>query len=294
VTGAVLANVLMLGFASMCGAAVALVAWSLWPRQFIAEAAERRGEAKGPIDAARRVLLDRLAPFSSPLLSSKREGYLKQRLVMMGAPDLRPVDIVTMQVLCAVLFTLLLGVMLYLWGASLLYSMIATAVGLLLPLFWMRSVIQRRHLLIGRAMPFNLDLLTLSVEAGLDFGGAVQTVVQRGMPGPLTEELGIMLREIRMGKTREESLRNMSDRVRFPPLSQFVSNLIQADRMGTGLGKILRIQANSLRIARTQRAEKLAGEAPVKMLFPLIFCIFPTVFMILFGPIVYQFVEGGP
>jgi tight adherence protein C len=284
----------MLGFASMCGAAVALVAWSLWPRQFIAEAAERRGEAKGPIDAARRVLLDRLAPFSSPLLSSKREGYLKQRLVMMGAPDLRPVDIVTMQVLCAVLFTLLLGVMLYLWGASLLYSMIATAVGLLLPLFWMRSVIQRRHLFIGRAMPFNLDLLTLSVEAGLDFGGAVQTVVQRGMPGPLTEELGIMLREIRMGKTREESLRNMADRVRFPPLSQFVSNLIQADRMGTGLGKILRIQANSLRIARTQRAEKLAGEAPVKMLFPLIFCIFPTVFMILFGPIVYQFVEGGP
>jgi tight adherence protein C len=97
-----------------------------------------------------------------------------------------------------------------------------------------------------------------------------------------------------MGKTREQALRNLADRCRFPPLSQFVSNLIQADKMGTGMGKILRIQSTQLRIARTQRAEKLAGEAPVKMLFPLIFCIFPTVFMILFGPIVYQFIQGGP
>jgi tight adherence protein C len=86
----------------------------------------------------------------------------------------------------------------------------------------------------------------------------------------------------------------MASRVGYPPLSQFVSNLVQAERMGTSLGRILRIQSQQLRIARTQRAEKLANEAPVKMLFPLIFCIFPTVFMILFGPIVYQFIQGGP
>lgn len=288
------AEILMIGFAAGFGAAVALIAWSIWPKKFIAETAERRDEAQGAADAARRVLFDRMVPFSAPLLSKKREGYLKQRLMMMGAPDLRPVDIITMQILCGILFALLVGGLLYFQGVNLLYSLLGLLFGLLLPLFWMRSQIKRRHLLIGRAMPFNLDLLTLSVEAGLDFGGAVQTVVQRGLPGPLTEELGIMMREIRLGKTREESLRNMANRCQFPPLSQFVSNLIQADRMGTGLGRILRIQSNSLRIARTQRAEKLAGEAPVKMLFPLIFCIFPTVFMILFGPIAYQFIQGGP
>jgi tight adherence protein C len=142
-------------------------------------------------------------------------------------------------------------------------------------------------------MPFNLDLMTLSVEAGLDFGGAVATVVQKGLPGPFNEELGIVLREIRMGRTREEALRNMANRARYAPLTQFVSNLVQAERMGTSLGRILRIQATQLRIQRTQRAEKLANEAPVKMLFPLIFCIFPTVFMILFGPIAYQLMTGG-
>lgn len=276
------------------GGAVALVVWTIWPRRFIAETAERRGEAKGRADAAKRVFLARMAPFSTPLLSEKRESRLKQKLLMMGAPDLQPVDIITMQILSGILFTILSGVLLYLYGETPLLAAAGTLLGVMLPHIWIRDQIKRRHTEIGRAMPFNLDLLTLSVEAGLDFGGAVATVVNKGVPGALSEELEIMMREIRMGKTREESLRNMANRVRFPPLSQFVSNLIQADRMGTSLGRILRIQSQQLRIARTQRAEKLANEAPVKMLFPLIFCIFPTVFMILFGPIVYQFIEGGP
>lgn len=279
----------------LIGLAVALVAWRFWPRRFIAETAERTGEAQGPTDAAKRVVLDRLSPFSTPLLSVKRQGRLQRRLLMMGAPDLRPVDIVSMQILSGLLFAILGALGANMLGESeLLAILLLGAGGVGLPLLWMRDQIKRRHLELGRSMPFNLDLLTLSVEAGLDFGGAVSKVVERGVPGALTEELGIMLREIRMGKSREEALRNMSDRCCFPPLTQFVSNLIQADRMGTSLGKILRIQSTQLRISRTQRAEKLANEAPVKMLFPLIFCIFPTVFMILFGPIVYQFIEGGP
>lgn len=289
-----MATVLLILSAALAGGAIGLVVWTIWPRRFLAEAAVRREEAKGPVDAARRVLFDRMAPFAMPLLSEKREGLLKQRLLMMGAPDLRPVDIVTMQILSALFFCVISAMFLNLWGESLWWAVAGALLGVAMPIIWMRDQIKRRHLEIGRAMPFNLDLLTLSVEAGLDFGGAVATVVERGIPGALTEELGIMLREIRMGKTREEALRNMADRVRFPPLTQFVSNLIQADKMGTSLGKVLRIQATQLRIARTQRAEKLANEAPVKMLFPLIFCIFPTVFMILFAPIVYQFVEGGP
>jgi len=112
-------------------------------------------------------------------------------------------------------------------------------------------------------------------------------------PGPLKDELQIVLKQLKMGKTREEALKAMIARVDLAALSQFVTALIQADKMGTSLGKVLRIQSTQMRIDRTQRAEKLANEAPVKMLFPLIACIFPTVFMVLFGPIVFAFMFGN-
>jgi tight adherence protein C len=157
----------------------------------------------------------------------------------------------------------------------------------------LRDQVAKRHLRITRELPYNLDLLTLSMEAGLDFQPAVHTVVQKGRTGDVTKEFGLMLKEMRMGKTRQEALRAMADRVGLTAVSQFVNALIQADRMGTSLGRVLRIQATQLRVQRTQRAEKLAQEAPVKMLFPLIACIFPTVFMILFGPILFMFLFGG-
>src|SRR5207253_5206111 len=101
------------------------------------------------------------------------------------------------------------------------------------------------------------------------------------------------LKQLKMGKTREEALKAMIARVDLQSLSQFVTALVQADKMGTSLGKVLRIQSTQMRIDRTQRAEKLANEAPVKMLFPLIACIFPTIFLMLFGPIAYQVFFGG-
>ena len=163
----------------------------------------------------------------------------------------------------------------------------------LYPLIWANDHVTKRHLAITRALPFNLDLLTLSVEAGLDFTAALDTVVRKGKGGPLRDEMGLVLKQLKMGKTREEALKAMIARVDLASLTQFVTALIQADKMGTSLGKVLRIQSTQLRIERTQRAEKLANEAPVKMLFPLIACIFPTVFMILFGPIVFAFMFNG-
>ena len=117
-------------------------------------------------------------------------------------------------------------------------------------------------------------------------------VVEKGKAGPLRDEFSMLLKQLKMGKTREEALKAMIVRVDLPALTSFVTALIQADKMGTSLGKVLRIQSTQLRIDRTQRAEKLAGEAPVKMLFPLIACIFPTVFMVLFGPIVFALMFG--
>jgi tight adherence protein C len=213
---------------------------------------------------------------------------MTQRFVTMGNPKMRAEDFIAYQEISAILFGVAGLLVLNLIQKPLIFGLIFAMVGFVLPFVWLRDQIKKRHHKIQRALPYSIDLLTLSVEAGLDFQAAIAKVVEKGQPGPLREELSIMLGEIKLGKTREQALRNLSDRVRLPQLTAFVSNLIQADRMGTSLGKVLRIQSTQMRIERTQLAEKLANEAPVKMLFPLVLCIFPTVFFILFGPIIYR------
>ena len=156
------------------------------------------------------------------------------------------------------------------------------------PLMWLRSTLKRRHLAIMRALPFVLDLLTLSVEAGMDFMGALQRNCERRKLDPLNEELIRMTREIQVGTPRRIALRNMADRVRQPDLKGVAHALIQADELGVSIGSILRIQSDQLRGRRFDRAEKLANEAPVKMLGPLLLCIFPAVLVILLMPILMQ------
>jgi tight adherence protein C len=170
---------------------------------------------------------------------------------------------------------------------------VAALIGAGYPFLWLRDLGKARQHQIIRALPYDLDLLTLSVEAGLDFAAAIGKVVEKGRKGPLCDELSIMLRELKLGKTREEGLRNLAARCEITSLTTFVQALIHADRMGTPLGKVLRILSTDMRVTRTQRAEKLANEAPVKLLFPLIACIFPTIFLILFGPIIYEVLYGG-
>lgn len=156
------------------------------------------------------------------------------------------------------------------------------------PTSWLSKALKVRHRNIQRALPFVLDLLTLSVEAGMDFMTALQRNVERKNVDPLTEELIRVLREIQIGKTRRESLRAMSDRINLQEIRSVVNALVQADELGVSIGSILRIQADQIRQRRFERAEKLANEAPVKMLGPLLLFIFPAVFVILLGPILYQ------
>ena len=153
------------------------------------------------------------------------------------------------------------------------------------PLMWLRGTLKRRHLSIMRALPFVLDLLTLSVEAGMDFMSALQRNCERRKLDPLNEELIRMTREIQVGTPRRVALRNMADRVRQPDLKGVAHALIQADELGVSIGSILRIQSDQLRGRRFDRAEKLANEAPVKMLGQLLLCIFPAVLVILLMPI---------
>ena len=161
------------------------------------------------------------------------------------------------------------------------------------PALWLRSTLRSRHRSIERALPFVLDLMTLSVEAGLDFMGAIQRIIERRGIDALGEELIQVFREVQLGKTRRQALRSMSDRARQPDLSSVVHALVQADELGVSIGAILRIQAEQVRGRRFQRAEKAANEAPVKMIFPLVAFIFPAVFIVLLGPILLQVAQHG-
>ena len=235
-----------------------------------------------------------LSRINRPILRPWYDSRLSRTLIQAGQPrDLQPLHILTLQEL-GLAVGLPLGLLVCI-GARFhpAWSLLLGVLGSGLPLLWLRDQVKKRLLLISRALPYHLDLLTLAVEAGLDFTGALAKVVERGRSGPLRDELQLVLKQLRVGRTREEALKGMIARVDLPQLSQFIRALIQADKMGTSLGKVLRIQSAQMRVERTQRAEKLANQAPVKMLFPLVACIFPTVFMILFGPIVFALMFGG-
>ena len=160
------------------------------------------------------------------------------------------------------------------------------------PQMWLSAAIRRRHASIQRSLPFVLDLLTLSVEAGMDFINALQRNCRSRKLDPLNEELLRMTKEIQVGSSRKEALRGMADRVRQPDLRSVAFALIQADELGVSIGAMLRIQSDQMRSRRFDRAEKLAAEAPVKMLGPLMLCIFPAVFIILLGPVLSQAMKG--
>lgn len=159
------------------------------------------------------------------------------------------------------------------------------------PGLWLNDAVNRRKKSILRSMPFVLDLVTLSVEAGLDFMSAVQRTTERGKLDPLSEELLRMVREIQLGTSRRNALRAMSERIDLPDMRSLVNALVQADELGVAIGSILRIQSEQIRNRRFERAEKLANEAPTKLLMPLILFIFPSVFLILLGPLLYKVIN---
>lgn len=180
----------------------------------------------------------------------------------------------------------------FLSANGLLFILMAFAYFYAYPLLWLRKTLKSRHASIMLALPFVLDLLTLSVEAGMDFMSALQRNCERRRLDPLNEELIRMTREIQMGVARRVALRNMADRVRQPDLKAVSYALIQADELGVPIGPILRIQSEQLRTRRFDRAERLANEAPVKMLGPLLLCIFPAVMIVLLAPILMEAVKN--
>ena len=161
------------------------------------------------------------------------------------------------------------------------------------PAVWLKDRLSARQRELLKSLPFYLDIITLCVEGGLNFHGAVQQSVAKGPPGVLRNEFQALLRDVRAGMPRAEALRALAARVSEPAVTNFVSSVIQAETMGMNLGPVLRAQADQRRAERFLRAEKLAMQAPVKLLFPLIAFIFPCTFIVLFFPIVIKFLESG-
>jgi len=165
--------------------------------------------------------------------------------------------------------------------------------GWMYPTLWLGERRKARSKHVIRDLPIFLDFITMAVEAGLNITGAIEQSVEKGPPGPLAQEFSRMLRDLRAGLPRAEALRRMSDRMDISQISNFTSALIQADRVGASLSDTLRAQAMQRREERFLRAEKLALEAPVKMMLPLVLFFFPLIFLVLAYFIYLQMKQQG-
>lgn len=160
------------------------------------------------------------------------------------------------------------------------------------PDFLLSEVRKTRESRILRDLPSSVDVLSLSVEAGLEFLTAMQRLVEKGRVGPLRDELATILNDVRLGKTRQEALKAFAQRVELSEVSSFVSVLVQADMLGASIGTVLQTQAERMRVERFQRAEKAGAKATQKILVPLVLFIFPAVLIVIMGPVVLQFIYG--
>jgi tight adherence protein C len=166
------------------------------------------------------------------------------------------------------------------------------ALGYYLPMLQLSSKISRRQNEVLRSLPDALDLMVICVEAGLGFDAAMTKVYEK-WDNEVANAFGRIVQEIQLGRTRREALRDMADRLDVPDFSNFASAIIQADQLGVSIGKILRIQADQMRIKRRQRAQEKAHQAPVKMMIPMTFFIFPSIWIVLLGPSVMVVMETG-
>jgi len=174
---------------------------------------------------------------------------------------------------------------------TLLYTLVGCVIGWALPAMWLRSKADRRKDAVIKKLPDALDLMTICVDAGLVFNAAMQKVDEK-WDDPLANEFGRVIHEMQLGKSRRQALRDMADRNDVPDLTSFIAAVIQADQLGVGIGKVLRIQSEQMRVRRRQRAEEKAQQAPVKMMFPMVFLIFPSIFIVLLGPAFFQVIRN--
>lgn len=279
------------------GLAVALFVYALWTIFSDAQARDDKTYRDEPPNLFKLLwpIILLVGGLSDLLLAPARAAHMAARLAKGGVDyALTPQQFFSAKFVYAGLGALLFwGV-----GGALNFStvpclVLGSCAGFLYPDLWLRESIKRRQLHILKALPFFLDVVTLGVESGLNLAGAIQKAVDKTRPGPLTYEMNRVMRDVRAGRPRVEALRELADRIETAPVSSLVSAMVQGELTGSSLGPILRAQSDQRRSERFQRAEKMAMEAPVKMLGPLVMFIFPCTFVVIGFPIVVKFLSSG-
>jgi len=242
-----------------------------------------------------RPLLIKVSQIIAKFTPMKSSDKLLRELQYAGNPwNLQPLEFQALQY--GVIVLLFVGgwlLALLVGKSALMQIFLALAGGILGSLigkFYLSSLISGRQATIQKELPEVLDLLTVSVDAGLGFDSALMRVVEKSS-GELSTELRKTLQEIQMGKTRREALRDLGERTGVEDLLTFVGSMIQADQLGVPISKVIRTQANQMRLKRRQRIEEKAMKAPVKMLIPLVLFIFPSIFIVLLGPAILQMIK---
>jgi len=250
---------------------------------------EESGIKKNPLFRGLMVLARLMARLNVNLNLGAYETMLKRKLDAAGNPwGLRPQEYLAIKQIGALLVGTI-GILVHFVMAGhrfpLFNAVVMTGFGFMLPNIIINARIKRRHLSILQDLPFGCDLLTLSVEAGLDFGSALEKVVANGPPGALRDELHVVIQETKIGKTRREALTDFAARVQLQEVTNFAGAITQAERMGTGFANVLRIQSAQIRRGRFERAEKLAQKLPIKILFPIIVANLLSIGIILVVPL---------
>lgn len=228
-------------------------------------------------------------------LEERKEARIELKLMQAGKPfGMSPVDYRIAQLTLLVALPGLSAFYAYLldvgFGSSILFVLIGIILAVLLPGYYLRLKARTRARLALRELPDVLDLLTVSLEAGLGFDAALSKLISK-KEGVLAGEFRRCLEEIRLGKTRREALTGVKERLDLDELKVLISSILQAEKLGIGMVQVLRIQSQEVREQRKQRAEEEAMKAPIKMLFPLVLFIFPSLFIVLLGPAVIQFIQ---
>jgi tight adherence protein C len=231
-----------------------------------------------------------------PFWDNKRKHY-KRKIISAGLKDeLTPDEFIAFKLFLIIFFPVVGG---FLKAGDFIdlqwyYILASGIVGWFYPDMWVKGRIEDRQKKIMRAMPFIIDLLALSTEAGLDFVGAIGKVVEKATPSPLVEEFGQLLKEIKVGASRQEALREMGARINMTEINSFIAILISADQMGASIGKILRQQSEQIRVDRMLRAEKAGAAATQKLMLPIMMFIVPAVFIMIMAPVALEFIYPPP
>jgi len=243
------------------------------------------------IERTLRPFANRLSGGVSRVTSTWFSDRTEKRLALAGNPgDLRVADWLGIKAIGAIVGAILFFFLFFIVRLlgfpapiGLVMTVIGGVFGYTIPEFWLGGRVKKRQKAILLMIPDALDLLTISVRAGLGFDAALAKVVEK-LQGPLSDEFRRALAEVRVGKARRAALRDIVARTEVVPLTNFIGAIIQAEQLGVSISKVLQVQSEQLRIERRQRAEEQAAKAPIKMLFPLVGCIFPSLFIVILGP----------